>query len=102
MIKPATHETSKASFYIQTRGKPQVLMLAPHLQFAPWYMVPLSFCCILGQLSGILQQFCKVKFAYRSSAVLIKGEEITEMLQFLGYQAKIDSSNTVDAMNVQI
>ena len=58
----------------------------------------------LSSFSGLSQHFYEIKFAYLSSTVLIKTEETcrnASIFSALGYQASIDASGAVGAMNFQ-
>ena len=71
--------SNRASFNIQTRGQKLIF-------------------------SGLCQRFYEIKFAYLSSAVLIKTEETcgnASIFSALGYQANIDASDALGAMNFQ-
>ena len=66
-------------------------------------MVPFFFLLFLGPFSGLSQHFYEVEFA--CSAPRDKnGRDLQKCFNFsaLGYQANIDSSDTLGAMNFQM
>ena len=93
----------RASFNIQIRApkRPLVFMLIPQLQYFAVLCLPgiWSRFAVFGPFPHISQHVLQVDVAPLPRAVLIKTEEIyRELLQFLGYQAKTDSSNSVGAI----
>ena len=67
-------------------------------------MVPFFVLLFFSSFAGLSQRFYEIEFAYLSSTVRIKTEETcrnASIFSALGYQANIDASDALGAMNFQ-